>query len=669
MKAVPRCGVLLAILMATYSNAQTPGPPAHDIQGEFQPTWESLAGYHCPSWFRDAKFGIWAHWTAQCVPEQGDWYARQMYQEGSDDYKFHVAHYGHPSKFGFKDIDNLWHAEHWDPEKLMDLYVKAGAHYFVALANHHDNFDCWNSKYQPWNSVNIGPHRDIVGTWAKAARKRGLRFGVTVHAARSWDWFDVSHGADKGGPMAGVPYDGVLTEADGKGQWWQGYDPVELYGPAGAARTPEAFANYETKFFNRVMDLVESYHPDLLYFDDGEPPTSHGLQIAANYYNLNEDWHKGDLQAVLTAKDPSDRVKKAMVLDYERGRSNAISPQPWQTDTCIGDWHYRRSLFENHAYKTPDQVIKMLADIVSKNGNLLLNIPVRGDGTIDQDEIAFLQEMAAWMKVNSESIFSTRPWKISGEGPVRVRGGGFSEGGENKFTASDFRFTTKGNTLYAIALGWPSDGKFVVKTLATGAEGVVGTPTEVKLLGCSDKLVWKQTGDGLEVQAPFQKPCEHAFVLRIKGLDLAKSAPVEPAPPKPKPIKERAGKYDLSADLAELHGSSIQAETRGGLPNLGFWDNGGDSASWTVDVQQPGEFVVTAEAASLEDSEVSISAAGQSLPCKVTATGAWDAFKAIQVGTLRFDKAGVYGIKAVPTNPASWKAINLRSLVLARLTR
>src|SRR5437868_4580097 len=180
-----------SLLQATAATMGTAGlPAAHAAPAPFKPTWDSLVdGYRTPEWFRDAKFGIWAHWTAQCVPEMGDWYARRMYIEGDPDYRYHVKHYGHPSKFGFKDIDHIWRAEKWDPERLLALYKKAGARYFVALANHHDNFDCYDSAYQPWNSVRIGPRRDIVGGWERAARAAGLRFGVTVHAARAWSWF------------------------------------------------------------------------------------------------------------------------------------------------------------------------------------------------------------------------------------------------------------------------------------------------------------------------------------------------------------------------------------------------------------------------------------------------------------------------------------------------
>ena len=210
--------------------------------GPFTPDWRSFRQYECPEWFRDAKFGIWAHWSPQCQPEQGDWYAYHMYKQGSRQYKYHVEHYGHPSKFGYKDVCNLWKAEKWDPEKLIQLYKRAGAKYFVAMANHHCNFDSWNSKYQPWNSVNIGPKKDIVGIWAETARRHGLRFGVTVHTARAWEWYEVAHGADTTGPLQGRALRRRADEGRRQGQVVGGLDPADLYGPHGAARTPEARA-------------------------------------------------------------------------------------------------------------------------------------------------------------------------------------------------------------------------------------------------------------------------------------------------------------------------------------------------------------------------------------------------------------------------------------------
>lgn len=666
-KALGVGGALLAA-SAPVIGAKVPAPPPAGVEpvvaGSFQPSWESLANYQTPEWFRDAKFGIWAHWTAQCVPEQGDWYAQRMYKQGDADYNYQVAHYGHPSKVGFKDIDHIWHAENWDPESLIRLYKAAGAHYFVALANHHDNFDTWNSKYQPWNSVNIGPHKDIVGTWARMARKYGLRFGVTVHAARTWDWFDVSHGSDATGPLAGVPYDGNLTKADGVGQWWEGYDPADLYGPAGAARTPEAHHAYETKFYNRVMDLLDSYHPDLLYFDDGEPPTSYGLQIASNFYNKDKQWHQGQLDAVLNVKGGEDRVRKAMVLDYERGRSDRIEEHPWQTDTCIGDWHYRLSIFTNHQYKTSDQVVKMLADIVSKNGNLLLNIPLPGDGKPDSDEMKFLHEMADWMRVNSEAIFSTRPWKISGEGPVRVKGGGFSEGGENRFTSEDFRFTTKGNTLYAIALGWPTSGQYTLRTLAAGAPGIVGDVTGVELLGSRQKLQWKRDMTGLQVTLPAKQPCEHAWALKITGIDVAASTPAVPIVAAFVTHASPDGSLALDVNKADLNGR-LQVQP-GALTNIGFWDNAKDTASWKVHFDAPGSYSVTARASALNGAtSLAVDAGpGVSVTLNVPKTNSWDDYQTITGGNLKIDAAGDYTLTARAADPAAWHAMNLASIVL-----
>jgi len=529
----------LLLPLVPLESAETP-PTLPVAEGPFQPAWDSLKQYQTPEWFRDAKFGIWAHWTAQCVPEQGDWYARRMYlqhnidkttrkDKGPDsDYLYHTNHYGPQSKFGFKDIDNLWHAENWDPAKLVALYKQAGAKYFVALANHHDNLDCFDSTYQEWNTVRVGPHQDIVGGWAKAARAAGLRFGVTVHAARTWDWFDVAHGADKEGPLAGVPYDGNLTKADGQGQWWQGLDPAELYGPAGAARTPEARQAYNLKFFNRTMDLINKYKPDLLYFDDSVLPLNgqpgdYGLKIAAHYYNSSRQWH-GRNEAVMNTKGLNEEQRKCLVRDIERGKSEKIDPCVWQTDTCIGGWHYARSTFEHHGYKKAADVIGMLVDIVSKNGNLLLNIPVRGDGTIDSDETAFLHEMAAWMAVNGEGIFATRPWKIYGEGPSltteqeKGRFGGLKDVSGKPYTAQDIRFTASkdGHTLYAVALGWPADGKLVVKSLAKNSPLGGGEIQGVKLLGGKTKLSFTQDETGLAISLPAEKPCDYAFVFAIQ---------------------------------------------------------------------------------------------------------------------------------------------------------
>ena len=504
--------------------ADLSGIPLAD--GPFKPDWESLAQYECPSWFQDAKFGIWAHWTAQCVPEQGDWYARNLYLEETTDRKtgktrpnsqhaYHLAHYGHPSEFGFKDIDNLWHAENWEPEKLIALYQRAGAKYFVALANHHDNFDCFDSQYQPWNSVRLGPKQDIVGGWAKAARAHGLRFGVTVHAARAWNWFEPAQGADKAGPKAGVPYDGKLTKADGMGKWWEGYDPQDLYAQNHLPGEKPDQA-YIEKFFRRTKDLIDKYQPDLLYFDDSVMPlngvSDAGLRLAAHYYNASVKQH-GRNEAVMNTKGLNEAQRKCLVWDIERGVANRVEPFVWQTDTCIGSWHYARSLYDRHAYKNAHTVLAMLADIVSKNGNLLLNVPVRGNGTIDDQETAVLEDLAKWMAVNSEAIFGTRPWKVYGEGAVSETGSNFNEG-KVQYTAKDVRFTTKGGALYALCLGLPSE-PVSIRSLGQTA-GLAAKPiAKVEALGVAAPLDWKQTPEALVVQAPAKWATENVAVFKI----------------------------------------------------------------------------------------------------------------------------------------------------------
>jgi len=502
-------------------------PPGYGVaKGPFEPTWESLAGgYQVPDWFRDAKFGIWAHWGPQCQPEMGDWYAQKMYQFNGPIYKFHVQKYGHPSKFGFKDVVHEWKAEQWDPERLIALYKKAGAKYFSAMANHHDNFDMFDSKYQPWNSVAYGPKKDIVGGWARAARAAGLRLAVTSHGDRSWSWYEAAQGSDTSGPLAGVPYDGQMTKAEGKGLWWEGLDPQDYYAQY-HARGAQPAAAYIEKFFNRTIDLIDQHHPDLLYFDDVVfplyPVSDIGLRITAYLYNTSVA-RSGKVDAVLTGKNLNAEQRKALVYDIERGATTGGETVPWQTDTCIGNWHYERSLFDQHKYKTARQVAQMLVDIVSKNGNLLLNIPLPGNGAPDTDELKFLSEFSAWMEVNSEGIYATRPWKVYGEGPsTTVQGPRGQFGGTTDvrpYTSEDIRFMAKGDTLYAFIMAWPETRATVVKSLAANSPHLDGRKVaDVSLLGYGGKLEWTQDAQGLNVKLPATPPSEHAVALRIKGV-------------------------------------------------------------------------------------------------------------------------------------------------------
>ena len=413
----------------------------------------------------------------------------------------------------------------------------------MALANHHDNFDLYKSKYQKnWNSTKIGPKKDLIAGWEKAARKNGLYFGVSVHAAHAWSWMETAQRSDKSGPFAGVAYDGKLSKADGKGKWWDGLDPQELYEqnhPLSANSQNNVMIHkqwnwgngvsvpskeYCEKFYNRTIDLIDSYNPDMVYFDDTAfplwPISDAGLRIAAHMYNRSIR-KNGSLEAVIFGKILDDLQRKCMVWDIERGQSNAIEPLPWQTDTCIGAWHYDRTIYNNKRYKSAKTVIHTLADVVSKNGNLLLSIPVRGNGTIDEQERAIVEEIGKWMAVNSDAIYDTRPWAVFGEGPAMesaapISAQGFNEGKGKPFTSLDIRFTTKNNVVYAVVMGWPENGQVLIKSMKEGTNNLNKSIENVKMLGMDSNLSFKQTAEGLTVNLPERKPeLSYAFALRI----------------------------------------------------------------------------------------------------------------------------------------------------------
>jgi alpha-L-fucosidase len=487
-------GMLAAAPVVRSVAAQAPTLDIH--KGPFTGTRESLKAYRVPDWFRDAKFGIWAHWGPQSAPEQGDWYARRMYIEGEAQYQWHQEHFGHQSKVGFKDVIATFKGEKFDPEHLMDLYKKAGAKYFVSMGVHHDNFDMWNSKHTRWNAVNMGPKKDVVGLFRQAALKRGLKFGVSEHLWISYKWWGTSHDSDKSGQYAGVPYDGTdpknfdlyhdLPNDYGKDFSWDD------------AKIPDSWKRH---WFDRIKDLVDNYQPDLLYTDGALPFEEYGLNLVANLYNVKP-------QAVYTSKRKEDCETGTCVLDFERGLAEGISANPWQTDTCVGEWHYKRDI----NYKSPKTVIDMLVDIVSRNGNLLLNFPLPGSGEPDSRELAILAEITSWMAVNSEGIYGTRPWKIFGEGPATAQKGEgrFNENGRKALSPQDIRFTTKGKTLYAFIMGWPGAQASVPSLVESSAK-----IQNVELLGHKGKLKWTQGAGGLAVDLPTDKPSDHAVTLKI----------------------------------------------------------------------------------------------------------------------------------------------------------
>ena len=498
--------VVLALLAAGCSTAPAITPyQMTQVPGPFKPTADSLNSYQTPDWFRDAKFGIWAHWGPQAVPRAGDWYARNMYIYGTPQYQHHLTHYGHPSQSGYKDIIPLWKAEKFDPDALMGLYVKAGAKYFVSMAVHHDNFDLWDSTYQRWNATKIGPQRDIVGDWKKAAQKAGLPFGVSEHLGASYAWFAPSHGYDQVWPLGGVAYDGANVA--NQDLYHPAHDEPFRWGESWYVKNPV----FHQDWYNRITDLLTRYQPDLLYSDGGLPFGIVGRTVLSNFYNQNVKAHDGKLTAVYNHKNmgTGEFLPHAGVEDVERGVMAGINPLPWQTDTSIGDWFYS----ENYKYKSTAEIVHMLADIVSKNGNLLLNVVLYADGSLPPEPRQFLSEMADWMGVNSEAIYGTRPWLIYGEGATKAADGAFKE--DTAYTAGDIRFTTKNGALYAITLGVPR-GEVNIASLGTAAGVDQRKIKKVTLLGSSAPVSWNQNAGSLHIVLPVVLPSDFAASFKIE---------------------------------------------------------------------------------------------------------------------------------------------------------
>lgn len=478
-------------------------PPLPVAAGPYLPDWEPISRlYVVPPWWREAKFGAWSHWSPQSMPEQGDWYARGMYLENSRQYNYHLRHFGHPSEYGYKDICRNWVIDRWNPEALIELYIEMGARYFVAMGVHHDNFDCWDSTYQPWNSVKVGPQVDIVGTWEKIARQRGLRFGIGFHNTppRTWGQFmPVRYTSDKAGPKQGVPYDAMQTILDGKGQWWEEMDPVDLYGPPHAASDLPLQSPFANQFLWRVDDALSKYRPDIIYFDEhaGDSQMDLGVhmglgflapQLVAHFYNKSLQWNQGKMDVVINLKGVGGPynsfqntphlipvVERALVRSTEGIVESEISAYPFQTETSIADWHYQTG----QRYMDAPTIINLLMQNVSRNGAMLLNLTQRGRGDLDPEVVRISQDVGAWLKIHGEAVYGSRPFEVCSEK-----------------THSVF-YTRNNGFVYAALLEW-NGGPITLAALRTGG-ATLGRVFRVEMLGSDADLAFIQDERGLTV--------------------------------------------------------------------------------------------------------------------------------------------------------------------------
>jgi alpha-L-fucosidase len=473
------------------------------VEGPFTPDWKSLGNYSAPDWYRDAKFGIFIHWGVYSVPAfYSEWYPREMYIEGSSVNKHHVATYGPLTKFGYKDFIPMFKAEKFDPDAWAQLFADAGAKYVVPVFEHHDGFAMYDSSLSDWTAVKMGPKRDLEGDLARAIRAQGLHLGASSHRVEH-DWF----------------FDGGRKTASDVN------DPknAEFYGPAherlnqGNDDLIEDWTYASPAFLNdwvaRSAEIVEKYHPDIMYFDwwIGQPSVRPYLaRFAAFYY---DESRKHGTPGVIDYKFDAMQQNSG-TLDIERGQLEATRSLPWQTDSSVSNhsWGY----VEHDVFKTPEFIVHQLVDIVSKNGNLLMNIGPRADGTIPDEVKQVLLGVGAWLKVNGEAIYGTRPWKTFGEGPTKVAGGSFNDVRTSHYTAQDFRFTSKGGVLYAIELAWPTDQQAVIHALGFNELGVPARIRSVQLLGSSEAIAFEQKPDGLYLHLPKQAPTPDASSFRIE---------------------------------------------------------------------------------------------------------------------------------------------------------
>ena len=465
--------------------------PIQIPDGPFQPTWESLSNYRAPEWYVDGKFGIFIHWGAYCVPAFGnEWYPRNMYLQENKAFDHHVKTFGPQAQFGYKDFIPRFRAEKFDADHWAELFRRAGARFVVPVAEHHDGFAMYDCALSEWNAVKMGPKRDIIGELAEAVRKQWMVFGVSSHRAEHWWFFD-----------GGMQFNSDVQDGRYAG----------LYGPA-QPRDTQPNQEFLGDWLARTCELVDKYHPQLVWFDWWIEQPSFALylkQFAAYYYNRGAQWNRG---VAINFKHQSFPAEAA-VFDIERGQLEDTSPRFWQTDTSVikNSWGY----VAERSYKTAGQIVGDLVDIVSKNGALLLNIGPKPDGTIPDEEEAILLEIGRWMAVNGEAIYDTRPWKVYGEGPTQVGVGSFTDTKRQVFTGRDVRFTAKGNALYAILLAWPETGEATIQSLASGLRLYTDEIGSVTLLGAKEPLKWSCTARGLKVKLPAGKPCDHAHVLRI----------------------------------------------------------------------------------------------------------------------------------------------------------
>ena len=595
----------------------------------YKPTWESLRQHKAPEWFRDAKFGIYTHWGPVTVgaedgPSGVQWYGRNMYVEKSPTFAYHRKKFGDQHTFGYKDVVPLFKAEKFDAEAWAALFAEAGAKFAGPVAIHHDNYAMWDSKYTEWDSMDQGPRRDFTAELEKAIRRRGLKYITTFHHAFSWRYFEPAYKFD-------------ADDGRHAGLYCEPHEPG----------TPPSKA-FLDKWLGMVNEAVRKYEPDLIWFDFGLSSVitpEYQQRMFADYYN----WAARNGIAVGVAHKHRDIHAHTGILDFERGREDRLTPYPWLTDTSVGPWFHQKS----HEYKSVDDLVDVLVDIVSKNGCMLLNVGPAADGTIPADAQRLLRGIGAWLKVNGEAIYDTRPWLTFGEGPTRMeKGGGFSERRDRKYGASDIRFTRSkdGKTVYVIVLGRPGR-EIAVRSMRVTGRG------RVEMLG-GGRVTYRIDGRGrLVIVPPREKPGDHAFAFRLTGFEIDLH---------PDARFEMPGAVRLEPGKATLEGRQIKTQVNEDRENIGFWDNPAEKIHWLAVLDRPGRWQVRGEfSCAGGPSRLKVTLPGSSLDAQVPRTQGWFKPVFVDFGHVEVAKPGVYHLTIEPADASAWKPVNVYQLQMA----
>lgn len=620
---------ILAALLATQAAGQ----------GPYKPNWQSLQKHTiAPEWFRDAKFGIYCHWGPYSVPAFGtEWYPRTMFIKGSPENKHHIATFGDPNKFGYDKFVAMFTAEKFNAEEWADLFARSGAKFAGPVSEHHDGFALWDSKLTPWNSVEMGPRKDITRLLEKAIRAKGMKFITTFHHSRNALW-------------------------QKNGQWTGHFDHVKLDYPSVLEDPKLAFlygymphTNFVKLWKDKLAEVIDKYSPDLIWFDYAvdEIPEKDQQEFLAHYFNHAQARN----QDVLVTVKNFDMPKTVTVEDFEKGRLDDLTEDPWLTDDTIswGSWSYTTDL----EIKDVATVVKTLCDIVSKNGQLLLNASPRADGSFPQNQKDVLLGIGDWLRTNGEAIFITRPWLVYGEGPTKMDKGGHFVG-KVDYTADDVRYTrTKDQkALYAITLGKPKAGRLVLRSIAIPASSKLGT---VEIVGLPGEVTWQRSRDGqLELNIPNLPGPDHpAYAFKLQGFDVSVH---------PDSLFSRPNAIRLAPEKAVVEGEQAKLETHGSNSNIGFWDKPTDKVHWLAYIPKAGDYQIRGSfAAAAGTTSAVLSVSGKSARFEIPSSTDWRKPSLVSGGKMTFTKAGVYQFTLAPAEVKAWRAVNVFSIELARI--